>query len=97
MCSPTPWWCTAPWDPTWPAASAPPPDQFGQVGRVLGFHSEPEDQAYTELHHVRVVGMLKGRYGACLHQELVDTHQAHDVTERQVALWLPGAGMGGGS
>lgn len=34
---------------------------------------------YAEIHHARVVGMLKGGYAARLPQELVNTHQAHNV------------------
>ena len=76
-------------------ASAAPPAQLGGVSWVLELHREPDHGPYTELHHAHVVGTLKGGYAAWLHQELVNTHQAHDVPTRQVNMWLPGTGWRG--
>ena len=58
--------------------------QLGQVGWVLGLHSNPDDRTHAELHHPCVVGMLKGGDGVSLHQELVHAHQAHGVASRHI-------------
>merc|ERR550539_826507 len=58
--------------------------QLGEISRVLGLHSDSDDRGDGELHHLHVVSFLEGGEGSGLHQELVNTDQAADVTSGDI-------------
>merc|ERR1719454_619476 len=59
-------------------------DQLGQISRVLGLDSNPDNRGDRELHLLHVVSLLEGGDGASLDEELINTDQATDVASRHV-------------
>merc|ERR1719454_2738869 len=59
-------------------------DQLGQISRILGLDSNPDNRGDRELHLLHVVGLLKGGDGTSLDEELINTDQATDVASRHI-------------
>merc|ERR1719245_970360 len=54
--------------------------QLGQISRVLALYSYAHHRAYTELHHLHVVGLCVGGDGTSLDEELINTDETADVS-----------------
>merc|ERR1719260_675359 len=52
--------------------------------RVLGLNSHSHDGGHGELHNLHVVSLFEGGDSTSLHQELVNTIQAADVSSRYI-------------
>ena len=59
-------------------------DKLRQISGILGLHSNTHDRRHGELHDLQVVRVLEGGDGSSLHEILVDSNEASDVSRGNV-------------